>query len=116
MLEFVNLSLSLVALTIIVVITIILFVQYTRLKKHMESDFRTVISQVNDVNQMYLSVNDLQNNNIQSLNDNLNTLKAKMELDKSSAYFRDNQILVKKLTDGRVQVCDQNGSNCKIIY
>lgn len=112
----INLTLSLVSLTIIVVVTITLFVQYVRLKKHMESDFRTVVSQVNDVNQMYLSVNDLQNNNIKTLNDNLNTLKAQISLENSQAYFKDNQLLVKKLTDGRVQVCDNEGNNCKIIY
>jgi hypothetical protein len=109
------LTISIVSLTIISIITIILFVQYHRLKNHIESDFKSVVSQVNDVNDLNLNINSIQDNNIKSIDNNLNMLKAQLGSVKNTIYVPNTQLLVKKNSDGSILVCQPDGSSCRTL-
>ena len=108
-------TISLVSLGIICVVTIILFVQYYRLKGHVESDMQHIISQVNDVNDLYLNTNAVQDNNIKALDSNLNMLRSQVVADKTNVISKDVQMLVKKNSDGTVVVCQPDGQNCRSL-
>lgn len=109
------LTISLISLGIICVVTIILFVQYYRLKGHFETDIQNVISQINDVNDLYLNINNVQDNNIKNLDNNLNMLRSQLQADRSKVVMKDIQMLVKKNPDGSVVVCQPDGQNCRAI-
>lgn len=109
------LTLSIISLTIISIVTIILCVQYYRLKNHIEGDLKSVVSQINDVNDLNLNINNVQDNNIRSLDNNLNMLRTQLSATKSTMYIPNSQMLVKKNPNGTIIVCQPDGSACRTI-
>jgi hypothetical protein len=85
------------------------------MKSHVENDLKYVVSQINDVNDLYLNVNNVQDNNIKSLDNNLNMLRTQLNNTKSTVYVPNSQMLVKKNQDGSIIVCQPDGSSCRIL-
>lgn len=65
---------SIVSLMIIILVTIILFYQYFSFKDTVNANLDSVVSQVNDINHLNFNINAIQDDNIKSLDNNLNIL------------------------------------------
>jgi replication initiation and membrane attachment protein DnaB len=90
-------------------------VQYHRLKVHLENDFKSVVSQVNDVNDLNLQVNNVQDNNIKSIDNNLNMLKTQLGTVKNTISVANSQLLVKKNADSSIMVCNPDNTGCRTL-
>lgn len=109
------LILSLISIIAIVIVTIVLVIQYYRLKYTFVTDLESVVSQINDVNSLNLNINKVQDSNIQSLDNNLNMLRSKVNLAGPSAAVQGSEILVKRNTDQSISVCKPDGTSCRTL-
>lgn len=109
------LSISLISLTVIVVVSIIIFTQYSKFKNHLHGDLDSVVQQVNDVNDLTVSYNQLQENNIKNLDNNLQIIREKIGDMSMTLPYKDATMLVKKNLDGSVSICTPDGNNCRAL-
>ena len=109
------LTISIVSLTIIVIVTIILFTQYNKFKNHMHSDLEYITQQVNDVNDLSMNYNQVQENNIKNLDNNLQILRDKVGFMTETIPYKEATMLVKKNPDGSIVVCTPEGTNCRAL-
>lgn len=109
------LSISLISLTVIVVVSIVIFTQYSKFKNHMHGDLDSIVQQVNDVNDLTVSYNQIQENNIKNLDNNLQMIREKVSDISTTIPYQDATLLVKKNLDNTVSVCTPDGNNCRAL-
>jgi Tfp pilus assembly protein PilO len=109
------LTISLISLTIIVVVSVIIFTQYAKFKNHLHGDLDSIVQQVNDVNDLTVSYNQLQENNIKNLDNNMQILREKVGTMSTTIPYKDATLLVKKNLDNTVSVCTPDGNNCRAL-
>lgn len=109
------LTISIISLSIIVVVTIMLFTQYNKFKSHLHGDMENITQQINDVNDLSYSYNQVQENNIKNLDNNLQMIRDKIGTITDTIPYKDATMLVKKNPDGTIVVCSPDGTNCRTL-